>query len=307
MFSADGKSIFFYDPCDIFSKKVLENIGVEMHALSESINPTGEIVLRLEDSVRNSKTFLIMSVAKNPNESIMKMLLMVAALKNGAACSITVVIPAMSYVKDDSYIPRSPLAPQLMLRLLETAGADNFVFLDMHSQKQRGYGLKKKDDIKPRSVFAEDMIKRFGDEIILCPLKRNDYSRVEDYKEIIPKLDVVSLNFDGKKFSKSVRNKTIIVVSDLVTNAKRLRETTKLLKKHKAKEVHAYMTHSLFVDDAVRYIDESFLSSLTVSNTLELTDEAILCSKIRVLELDRFFARAVREIDSGESIGKMNN
>lgn len=307
MFSVAEQSIFLYDEDDNFSKKVLEKIGVERYSFSETRNPTGEYILRLNNTVRRKNVFVLMSLIKNPQESLVKMCLMLSALKNGDANRVTAVIPAMCYVKDDSYIPRSPLAPRLMIKLLETAGADSFIFLDMHSQKQRGYGEKKKDDIKPRTVFAADMIKRFGNNITLIPLKRNDISRAEDYKDFIPGLDVVALNFDGKTFSKDVEGKKIVVVSDMVTNAKRLLETIELLEKAGAAEVHAYMTHALFVDNAVQEIEKSFLSTLTVSDSLELSGGAINSTKIIVLSLIDYFARALREIDSGDSLGKMNN
>lgn len=307
MFSVEERSIYFYDPKDAFSKKVLEKIGVERYSFTETYNSTGEDILRLSESVRSRKTFVLMSLAKNPHESFMRMCLMISALKNGAAKSVTAVIPAMCYVKDDSYIPRSPLAPQLMIRLLETAGADSFIFLDMHSQKQRGYGVTKKDDIKPRTVFAEDMTKRFGEDIMLCPLKRNDVSRADDYRDFIPGLDVVLQNLDGKTLSKSVKDKKIIIVSDSVSNAKRLVETAKLLRKKKATEIHAYMTHAIFVKNSVQLINDSPLLSLTVSDTYELPGDAIVSGKIKVLSLISYFARALREIDSGDSLGKMNN
>lgn len=297
------KSMFFCDQSDKFTSKALSLIGAQAYTIETRKKDNNEWDIDLKFSVRGRKVYLIKSLAINPNDAIMELIFKITTLKSGDAEHISVVIPVMGYVENDLSKARSPLVTSVVVKLLESAGADRVIFLDMHSQSWRAIGDVKKDDIRPRKLFSEDMKKRFGQEgLVFIPLTANDISRTEGYEKYFPKARIFSWITDLPMLCK-LSGKKVIIISDAIYDFNKLKLLSSILRKLGAIEVHVYITHALKVNSLPRLEVESNFTSITVSDTLP-AEIFLSWSNTREASIAQFFAQVLREIDSLKS---MNN
>lgn len=304
------QSIFFVDKNDEFARKALESIGVEANEFRVSRHTNKEFKVRLEQAVRDKNVYIIKSTAIKPNESLVELAQMVRAASNSKANRVTVVAPAMCYVRDDSKAKRSPFAAAWSIEMLTMSGMDRMILVDIHSEQYRGFGAVPKDDIKPRSVFVKDIKERVGDDIVLVPLTYGGMFRVQGYKKFIKdkklmkNVEIAMVNPDEETVSIDVSGKKVFIINDIIDNAKKLTKAAKVFMNAGAAEVHGIATHSLLSARSVKLIESSEVKTLTVSDTLPLHASAVKSEKIRVVSLMKFFARILRRIDSGDSVGK---
>lgn len=293
--------MFFCDQSDIFSKKALSLIGENAYTIETGKKENNEWGIDLKFSVRGRRVYLIKSLAINPNESIMELIFKITTLKSGDAEHISVVIPVMSYVENDTRKARSPLVTSVVVKLLESAGADRVIFLDMHSQSFRAIGDVKKDDIRPRKLFSKDMKERFGNQdLVFIPLTANDIGRTEGYEKYFPKAKIFSWITDLPMLCK-LSGKKVIIISDVIYDFEKMKSLSSILRKLGAGEIHVYITHALKANSLPQLEVESNFSSITVGDTLQ-AENFLSWSNTRVVSIAQFFGQVLREIDSLKSV-----
>lgn len=306
-----SKAMYFCDSKDAFSNKVLDFLGVQKNYLPCQYLFSGEIIPSLNVSVRGKKVFLLVKALDHPNEDFMKLFLMVSSLRNGKAEKIVVVMTAMGYLSNDFSVKRSPLAAASMIKLIEAVGADHLIFLDMHDEAWRGYGKIKKDSIKMGSLFFLDIRERFsGERIVFIPLSKADEDRA-DY--LTSKMTgAKSAVFINGTLSSPVKGKKFVLVGDTVANPESLYDLVKFLKRRGAKEVHLYLSYISSSYFGLTSLFSSFndfpLDSLTLIDLLSSTiGSPSISFPIRRVKAYDYFGRALREIDSGESLGDFHD
>ncbi|MDO8261507.1 MAG: ribose-phosphate pyrophosphokinase-like domain-containing protein, partial [Candidatus Magasanikbacteria bacterium] len=263
----------------------------------------GEFKIKLPHSVRRRNVYLFVSLADEPNDAIIKTQLMLGALKNGDAGRVMLVIETMAYVNSDLRQERSPIAAANIIRNFENAGADQIIFIDMHTQNWRMTGKVKKDDIRPRKIFADDIKARKLDDkelvFIACP--GCETSKIESYKKVFPKAKYI-LELADTIFLKRMAKKKVIVIGDMITDIEKLSNLIKFLRKKKTSEIHAYITHAVGFYNLETLVED--LDTISVSDTVPLTEGMSKLSKIRIVKISKFSGRVIREIDSRESVNK---
>lgn len=275
----------------------------------------GEISVNINETVRGTDLFIIQSTNEPVNDNLMELLIMIDAFKRASAGRITAVIPYYGYARQDRKAKaRDPITAKLVADLLTAAGADRVLTMDLHASQIQGYfdipldhllgspilskyfvqkGFADRDDIV---VVSPDLgsvtrARKFADKL-QCPIAIIDKRR--------PKANVSEvMNIIG-----DIKDKTVILVDDMIDTAGTITNGANALVKMGAKEVYACCTHAVLSGPAIERIEKSVIKELVMLNTIDLPEEKTL-DKFKVLSVAPVFAEAIKRIYEYTSVSKL--
>ncbi len=301
------------------AEQISEALGVPLCEAEVCRFPDGEISVHIKETVRGADVFVIQPTSPPVNENLMELLLMIDALRRASAGRITAVIPYYGYARQDrKHVGRVPISARLVANLIEAAGADRMLTLDLHAGQIQGFFNIPVDNLKADPIFARYFRERgLADEetVIVSP----DLGAVKRARAVAEQLEVplaivekrridsnrvVSLNLIGE-----VEGRRAILIDDIISTGATLIETLGLLEKEGAREIYAAFTHGVFAKGALERIREvirsggSPLRRLVVTNTIPLPsggDDIIDCVAVGGL-----FAEVIRRIHEHRSVSEI--
>ena len=271
-----------------------------------------ELSCMIKENVRGEDVFIIQSICNPANDNLMELLILMDACKRASAGRITAVIPYFGYARQDRKpVSRTPITARLVANMLETAGANRIVTMDLHAGQIQGFFDIPVDDLGAMPLFVNDLethpnrmvIARNG--VIVSP----DAGGVARARKVAKKLQldiaiidkrreqanqVASMNVIG-----NVNKKKCIIVDDIVDTGNTLIKAAEALKKEGAIEVSAYITHGVLSKNGGRKMEESeALSNLVITDTIPNLET----NSVKVLTIAPMFSEAIRRINHNESI-----
>ncbi len=275
----------------------------------------GETQVEITENVRGLDCFIIQSTCPPTNDHLMELLIMCDALKRASASSITAVIPYYGYARQDRKVaPRTPITAKLVADLLETAGLDRVVSMDLHVGQIQGFFNIPTDNLFAMPVFLEDMRARFpdGDSVVVVSPDAGGVERARSYsKRLNANLAIVDKRRPRANASEvmnligEVKDKDVILIDDMADTAGTLTTAAAALKSNGARRVVAYAVHPILSGPAIDRLETSALEELVVSNTVPLAPNAQACSRIRVLGVERLFGEAIARIMRADSLSSL--
>ncbi len=275
----------------------------------------GEIVGEIEENVRGRDVFVIQPTCSPANEHLMELLVMIDALKRASASRITAVIPYYGYARQDrrSRSARVPITAKLVANMLDTAGADRVLTVDLHAEQVQGFF-----DIPVDNVYASPLLlgdvwrQKYENLIVVSP----DVGGVVRARALAKRLGDADLAIIDKRRPKAnvseimhiigdVSGRTCVMVDDLVDTAGTLCNAAAALKKNGAIKVVAYCTHPVLSGAAAENVKNSVLDELVVTDTIPLNEELLAISKIRQLSVAEMLAETIRRIAESESVSSL--
>jgi ribose-phosphate pyrophosphokinase len=270
----------------------------------------GEIYLQIQENVRGADVFVIQPTCKPVHHSLMELLLMIQALKLASAERITAVLPYYGYARQDRKDkPRVPISAKLVAGLLETAGADRVLTLDLHAAQIQGFF-----DIPVDHLFATPVLIEHFNELaddhgtVVSP----DAGGVERARAFAKRLNCPLAIIDKRREEANVaevmnvvgevRGRHCLLVDDLIDTAGTLVKGADALMEKGAASVSACATHAVLSGPAVSRIKASCLKEVVVSNSIPLSKEAKACSKIKSLSIAKLMAEAIKSIHEETSV-----
>jgi ribose-phosphate pyrophosphokinase len=266
----------------------------------------------IKENVRGEDVFIIQSTSNPANDYLMELLIIIDACKRASAGRITAVIPYFGYARQDRKpVSRTPITARLVASMLETAGANRIVTMDLHAGQIQGFFDIPVDDLGAMPLFVNDLethpnrmiIARNG--VIVSP----DAGGVARARKVAKKLQldiaiidkrreqanqVASMNVIG-----DVNKKKCIIVDDIVDTGNTLIKAADALKREGAIEVMAYITHGVLSKNGGRKMQESeALSNLVITDTIPNLET----NSVKVLTIAPMFSEAIRRINHNESI-----
>jgi ribose-phosphate pyrophosphokinase len=266
----------------------------------------------IKENVRGEDVFIIQSTCNPANDNLMELLIIMDACKRASAGRITAVIPYFGYARQDRKpVSRTPITARLVANMLETAGANRIVTMDLHAGQIQGFFDIPVDDLGAMPLFVNDLethpnrmiIARNG--VIVSP----DAGGVARARKVAKKLQldiaiidkrreqanqVASMNVIG-----NVNKKKCIIVDDIVDTGNTLIKAAEALKREGAIEVMAYITHGVLSKSGGRKMLESeALSNLVITDTIPNLET----NSVKVLTIAPMFSEAIRRINHNESI-----
>ena len=274
----------------------------------------GEVMVEILENVRGKDVFVLQSTCAPTNDSLMEVMVMVDALKRASAGRITAAMPYFGYARQDRR-PRSArvaISAKVVANMLEAAGVDRVLTMDLHADQIQGFFDVPVDNIYAAPILLGDLWKHGHDDLLVVSpdvggvvRARALAKRLESDLAIIdkrrPKPNVAKvMNIIG-----DVVGRTCLIMDDMVDTANTLCEAANALKEKGASRVIAYCTHPVLSGPAIGRISTSALDELVVTDTIPLSEEAQSCQRIRQLSVAELLAETVRRINAEESVSSL--
>jgi len=274
----------------------------------------GETNVTIEESTRDHDVFLMQSTATpNVNDHLMELLIMIDAFKRASSRRISVLIPCFAYARQDKKDrSRAPISAKLIANLIEKAGADRVITLDLHASQIQGFF-----DIPVDNLYAEQFFVKYirenikKDIVIVSP----DAGGVKRAKSIADQLhaDLAIIHKERKKANEvesmilvgDVSKKVAVLVDDMADTLGTFALASETLIKNGATEVYACCTHPVLSGSALEKLENCPITNLIVSNSIRLDEKFKKCSKIKVIDLSALFAQVIQRTHEGKSISSL--
>jgi ribose-phosphate pyrophosphokinase len=297
------------------SEGIVKKLNMRLGMATVGKFSDGEIAVEIEENVRGKDVFVIQPTCSPTNDNLMELLVMMDALKRASAARITAVMPYYGYARQDrrSRSARVPITAKLVAQMIEQAGADRVLTVDLHADQIQGFF-----DIPVDNVYASPLLlgdvwrQQYKELIVVSP----DVGGVVRARALAKRLDDADLAIIDKRRPKAnvseimhiigdVEDRTCVLIDDLVDTAGTLCHAAKALKAHGAVKVVAYCTHAVLSGSALKNINGSLLDELVVTDTIPLNGEAAKSEKIRQLSVAEMLAETIRRIAVGESVSSL--
>ena len=273
----------------------------------------GEVSVEIRENVRGSDCFVVQPTSQPANNHIMELLIMVDALRRSSARRITAVIPYYGYARQDRKVnSRVPITAKLVADLIVTAGTDRVLCMDLHAGQIQGFFNIPVDNLYATPVLLEAIRQRYNGPLCIVSHDAGGVERSRAYaKRLDATLAIVDKRREAANVSKvmnivgDVKDRTCVVVDDMVDTAGTLTEAAKALKREGASVVFAAITHGVLSGPAIKRIVESPLQELVITDTIVLTDEARNCEKLKVVTIAPLLGDAIRRINNEESVSSL--
>ena len=274
--------------------------------------PDGEIEVQIGRSVRGGDVFVVQPTCPPVNENLMELLVMIDALKRASAERITAVIPYYGYGRQDrKHVGRVPISARLVADLIEAAGADRVLAVDLHAGQIQGFFNIPADNLLADPVFIDYFRSRgLVDEetVILSP----DLGAVKRARGIAAGLGLPLAIVEKRRTSATqvetytligeVEGKRAIIVDDIIATGGTVHRALELLRKGQAREVYGTFTHGVFAGDVLdRLAGFPLLKKIIVTNTIPPPNSP----SVEVVSIGELLSKAIARIHREESISEL--
>ena len=308
--NADRIKIFSGTANPALAEQMADVLGLTVGRVKMKRFSDGEINLQILENVRGADCFVVQPTCTPVDSNLMEVLCLMDALKRSSAERITAVLPYYGYGRQDRKDkPRVPISAKLVASLLETAGADRIMALDLHAAQIQGFFDKPVDHLFFRPVII-DYFKPLNipDLTVVSP----DAGGVERARSVAKRLNARLAIVDKRREEANVAEvmnvigdvtgQNCLMIDDLIDTAGTLVKGAEALLRRGAKSVRACATHAVLSGPAVERIVESALVEVVLSNSIPLSQAAKDCGKIRQLSVAPLLARAVQSIHEETSV-----
>jgi ribose-phosphate pyrophosphokinase len=274
----------------------------------------GEIYIEINENIRGNSIFLIQSISSPANDNLMELLLCVDALKRSSAKNITAVIPYFGYARQDRKVaPRTSISAKLVSNLITKAGVDRVVTVDLHAGQIQGFFDIPVDNLFATPIFARHIKKNLKEKNLICVSP--DIGGVERTRALARKLDIGISIIDKRRPAPgksqvmnvigNVKNKTCIIVDDIIDSGGTIINAAQALINRGAKEVHVYITHGVLSGEAVEKIKKSKIKNLVVTDTIDNSNKLKKAKNIEVLSICNLLGEAIKRISNSTSVSDL--
>ena len=294
------------------SKKIISDLKLTQSKAFVGHFNDGESQIEILENIRGCDVFVIQPTCAPSAETLMELLIMVDAIKRSSALRITAVIPYFGYSRQDrrSRLTRVPITAKLVAKMIEAAGVDRILTIDLHSDQIQGFFNIPIDNIYALPILVEDIIsKNYKNIVIVSP----DVGGVVRASAAAKRINNASLAIIAKRRPASnqvkiikvignIKNRTCVLLDDIVDTAGTLCQAASALKEKGAKKVVAYITHAVLSNGAIDCIENSELNELVITNTIPFSKKAQECQKIRQLSIAPTLAKVIKRISKEQSV-----
>ena len=297
----------------ILAKEIVSYLKADLGRCVLDRFSDGEIHFFIDENVRGEDVFIIQSGSSDANLHLMELFIMIDAFKRASAERITAVMPYYCYARQDwKDKPRVPISARLVADLIEAAGANRVLTMDLHSPQIQGFFSVPVDNLQASPVLIKHIKSLgWGGLTVVSP----DAGGVQRARFFAKRLEAKLAIIDKRRPTVNVaqvlhvigdvKNQNCILVDDMADTAGTLVRSAEALIKEGAKRVLACCTHPVLSGQAVDKVSESPLEQLIVSNTIPLAERSRNCPKIVVLSVAELFGEAIRRINEGLSVSSL--
>ncbi len=273
-----------------------------------------EIFVEILENVRGEDIFVIQSTSFPANDHLMELLILVDALRRASARRVTAVIPYFGYARQDRKPgPRTPISAKLVANLIERAGADRVLSVDLHAGQIQGFFDIPTDNLFAAPAMVRDIKGRY--ELANLMVVSPDVGGVVRARSLAKRIDaplaIVDKRREGPGESEvmniigEVEGKCCVLLDDIVDSGGTLCNAADALLEQGAEQVLAYITHGVLSGGAVARISSSRLKELVITDSIQATEAIRVSRNIRVLTISALIGEAIRRTAKEESVSSL--
>lgn len=293
------------------AQRIASELGIELGKVDLKTFANGETYCRYVDSIRGADAFIVQSPAISPNDHLMELLVMIDAAKLASAKRITAVLPWYPYSRQDKKsAPREPITAKLIAELLQAAGVDRVLTMDLHAGQIQGFFTIPVDHMTALKLFAQHFRDQglAGEGLVAVSPDPGRAKTARKFAELLDG-DLAILNkarptHDVAQVTEvigRVRGKTAIMTDDMIVTGGTLRAGAEALLEAGAEVVYACATHALFPNGALQRLAESEIEQIVVTDTVPL-NPLERPEKVQILTVSKILAESIRNVFSDESV-----
>jgi ribose-phosphate pyrophosphokinase len=293
------------------AQRISEQIGVELGEIELETFANGETYCRYDESIRGADIFLVQTGCEPVDRNLMELLLMIQAARLASAKRITAVIPWFPYSRQDRKAkPREPISGRLVADMLQLAGADRVLTMDLHAGQIQGFFTIPVDHMTALPLFAQHFrdLGLSGEGVVSVAPDAGRAKHALRFAEMIsadfaimhktrPAHDAVEM----VEVTGRVRGRVAVVGDDVTTTGGTQMAGAKVLRDHGATDVWMFVTHSLLDADTLERVARSGITGLVVTDTVPI-DPLRKPSNVTVLTVSRLLADTIMNAFSDESV-----
>ena len=296
------------------SKDISKNLKLKLINTNIRRFADGEIYIEINENIRGNSVFVIQSTSNPANDNIMELLL--DALKRSSAKTITAVIPYFGYARQDRKVaPRTSISAKVVANLISNAGATRVVTVDLHAGQIQGFFDMPVDNLYTAPLFAKYIKKKLNSKKLICvspdvggvARTRALATRIKADLAIIDKRRPAPGKSEVMNIIGDVKNKTCIIVDDIIDSGGTIVNAVDALKKNGATEVYVFITHAVLSGDAVKKIKNSKIKKLIITDTIDNSQKIKNNNKIEVLSIASLMSEAIKRIANSNSVSDLFN
>lgn len=294
------------------AQEVADRVGIELGKCSVKRFSDGEIQINIEESIRGCDVFIIQPTSNPVNLHLMELLIMIDACKRASAANINIVVPYYGYARQDRKArSREPITAKLVANLIETAGANRMIALDLHAPQIQGFFDIPIDHLIGVPIIGQHFENDPNidpEEIVVVSPDHGGVTRARKLADILktpiaiidkrrPKPNVAEvMNIVGE-----IEGRTAIIIDDIIDTAGTITLAAQALKDKGAKDVYACCTHPVLSGPAKERIENSAIKELIVTNSIML-DDSRKPSNTKELSVAGLLAQAIIRVYERESV-----
>ena len=273
-----------------------------------------EVFVEIQENVRGEDVFIIQSTSFPANDNLMELLITIDALRRSSARRITAVIPYFGYARQDRKPgPRTPISAKLVANLIEAAGADRVLTLDLHAGQIQGFFDIPTDNLFGAPVFVDDIKARFnGDDLMVVSPDVGGGVRTRALgKRINANLAIVDKRRERAGESEvmniigDVSGRKCLLVDDIVDSAGTLCNAAAALMENGASSVSAYVTHGVLSGTATDRVNNSVMEKLLITDSIQPSEEVINSDKFSVITIAPLIGEAMLRTTEERSVSSL--
>ncbi len=306
-----GFKIFTGNAHPEFSKNLAKHLDFTLSKAILNRFSDGEINVQISESVRGKDVFIVQPTCCPTNDNLMELLIMADAFKRSSSSSINAVIPYFGYARQDrKAAPRVPITAKLVANLIQSAGIDRVITMDLHAGQIQGFFDIPVDNLYGAIVFRDYIRcnKNLKNPIIASP-DIGGVSRARYFANHLG-LDLVIVDKKREKANESevmniigdVKGKDVVLIDDMIDTAGTMCKAAEVLKDRGALSVMAIGTHPVLSGNAYERINSSVLDEVVMSDSIPLKKKS---DKIKIISVAPLFAEVVRRIYHNESVNSL--
>ena len=294
------------------AEEIAKSIGLELSDCEVLHFQDGEINVNISETVRGHHIFVIQPVSRPVNDNLMELLIMCDALKRASAKTINLVIPYYGYSRQDRKVKsRQPITAKLVADLIQTAGANRVICLDIHATQIQGFFNIPVDNFLGLPILCDYLLQKNLKDVVIVSPDHGGTKRAREFAKvfncpiaIIDKRRPEPNKAEVMNLIGNVEGKTCILVDDMVDTAGTLTAAANALKNAGATEVYAACTHGVLSGNAIEKIENSALKELIITNTIKQPKEKMI-DKIKILSVGKLLGQGIIRILEDEPLSDL--
>lgn len=297
--------------------EIAEHLHMKCGNYTRTVFPNENIFVRLNESVRGQDVYLIQTMCSPLHENIFELLIMIDTLKRDSAGRINVVVPYLSYARSDKKDqPRVGIAARLLANMIEVAGADRYITIDLHAGQIQGFFNIPGDVLTAFYLLGDYVARKQIENLVVVSTDLGFAKKGRNWAEALGTPHAIIEKRRTSNDSKSealsiigdVRDKNVLLVDDEVLTGGSISNAVNLVKQEGARDVYLAFTHPLLAGPAIERLAELPIKEIITTNTLPISPEKrAKLPNMTVLSIAPLLGEVILRANQGRSVGELFN